>query len=149
MNQYKRHMGPSDEEKKGGSVAFPVVVVLAILGTFAVIIAMVIKGATQTPPETRYQQELEKLQFSNIELKNVLQAGETEAWVSVGGCRIHLKRSFHESEGWRLTGESVVAGISGEPTIDMIRQHPKYQGCAKEPAPTSAGGSTAANKPSR
>lgn len=129
---------PSSDEGKDSqdSTAFVGVIVITLVASVIFMIAMVVVWSTQPDPETRKRQELEQLHFTNIELKNPFSAGRTEAWVSVGGCRINLKQGgMDEEDGWVLAGESVVSGISGPVTAEKIRAHPKYAECAKQPAP--------------
>jgi hypothetical protein len=127
---------PSDEKESEESTALIGCVLLTLLVTVAGLIVYAIINIIQPDPETRKREQLEQLHFTNIELRDPFSAGKTEAWVSVGGCRIHLKQGgMDEEDGWVLTGGSVVSGISGQPTPEKIRAHPKYAECAKQPAP--------------
>lgn len=78
--------------------------------------------------------------FTNVEFEEVETAtfeNSAKALVSVGGCRLNLE--WRQKESWKLHDDSAVDGLTGELTAEQIRNHPKYQGCAKQPAPVSSG----------
>ncbi len=123
----------SDEENDGGGVGSLFFLLIFFGVVFVAIVAVSVFNPGEKA-ETQSQTELEDLGFSNIQIEPG--SAGNEAWVSVGGCRLHLAKGPNDDAEWRLTKESVIADITGKPTADMIRKHPRFQECATQSPPS-------------